>query len=139
VCSSDLSGGIYYVGGSGLNAAGVWTTNLNVNSIWANWMSCADIYYQRLHPPSDAVDDFAILRSIKTVKDEHGNYHFDEDSLHYLQTEDEDGNICYSLSALNSWHLSVERKLLEAIDNLTQKLDAIHTEVETLKTPSGTV
>jgi hypothetical protein len=69
----------------------------------------------------DSVDDLELLRRMKEIVNEKGATIIDPDTISHLRNADG----FYDLGKMNGWHLSVQKKLLERIDTLEQKLDVL--------------
>jgi hypothetical protein len=85
---------------------GVYARNYYaINQYWQTW---------------DHRDDIADLRAMKTRLVD-GKIVFDPETTRFLRNEEG----FYSLCDLTGWHISVQRKLLEKIDSLEQKLEVL--------------
>ena len=97
------------LGGNGTNGFYYW------GSVWANYVK-----YHTSNTSFDSVDDLDLVRKFKTTT-HNGKDIIHPDTTKHLQ--DKDG--FYELGAMNGWHLSVQKKLLDEIDQLRLEVNEL--------------
>jgi hypothetical protein len=70
------------------------------------------------------MDDLAVLKEIRSTTDDRGNKIIDPETLNHLKTE---GGF-YDSAKMDGWHICIQKKLLERIEALEEKLLAIARE-----------
>jgi hypothetical protein len=101
------------------------TANKTANLYLGNLYATGTIYYHSGAPTSfDSMDDLSVLKEIKSTTDDRGNKIIDPETINHLRT---DGGF-YDTAKMDGWHISVQKKLLERIEALEEKLSAIASE-----------
>ena len=116
---------LFLLKGSLKNGDGTYqnaTANKTANLYLGNLYATGTIYYHSSAPTSfDSMDDLAVLKEIKSTTDDKGKEIIDPKTINHLRSE---GGF-YDTAKMDGWHISVQKKLLERLETLEEKLSVI--------------
>jgi hypothetical protein len=83
------------------------------NGVWANYL----MYHSNVWS-FDSIEDLETLKNIRTISNEEGKQVYDPETLKHLKNADG----FYSQDRMDGWHISIEKRLLEKIEMLEQRI-----------------